>query len=132
MSDVKEDGYKASEVLAALAAVFGKYSKEEREAQTKKNNAIFELKVKNAAGKETIWTIDLKSAALVKKATAKSLDLKQDVTVILSDETFMDIAEGKTSGQTAFMTGRLKAKGNMMLAMKLNDILQSTKEKAKL
>jgi len=90
------------------------------------------LKVKNAAGKETIWTIDLKSAALVKKATAKSLDLKQDVTVILSDETFMDIAEGKTSGQTAFMTGRLKAKGNMMLAMKLNDILQSTKEKAKL
>jgi hypothetical protein len=62
MSDVKEDGYKvgcfafrfhrlnlriyylfiyfsppqASEVLAALAAVFGKYSKEEREAQTKK------------------------------------------------------------------------------------------------
>ena len=114
------------------------------------NNAIFELKVKNAAGKETIWTIDLKSAALVKKATAKSLDLKQDVTVILSDETFMDIAEGKTSEQTAFMTGRLKAKGNMMLAMKLNDILQvcpiviwlrhmlncacyqSTKEKAKL
>jgi putative sterol carrier protein len=61
---------------------------------------------------------------VVKKGDAKSLDLKRDVTVILSDETFVDIADGKTTGQTAFLTGRIKTKGNMMLATKLSDVLK--------
>lgn len=114
------------------------------------NNGIFEFKVKNAAGKEAFWTIDLKKTGVVKKGEAKSLGLKPDVTIILSDETFVDIADGKTTGQKAFMTGRLKTKGNMMLATKLDGVLkvcqmsfwmrhilncvcyQSTKGKAKL
>ena len=114
------------------------------------NNGVFEFKVKNAAGKETFWTIDLKKDGVVKKGQAKSLDLKPDVTVILSDETFVDIADGKISGQTAFLTGKLKTKGNMMLASKLGVVLtvcpivswlrhmlncacyQNTKSKAKL
>ena len=94
----------------------------------------------------------MKKNGEVKKGQAKSLDLKPDVTVMLSDETFVDIADGKTSGETAFLTGRLKTKGNMMLASKLGAVLkvsyahmsfwlrhllncacyQSTKSKAKL
>jgi putative sterol carrier protein len=92
----------------------------------------------------------LKETGVVKKGEAKSLGLKRDVTIILSDETFVDIADGKTTGQKAFLTGRLKTKGNMMLATKLSDVLnvcqlsfwlrhmlncacyQSTKGKAKL
>lgn len=61
---------------------------------------------------------------MVKKGDAKSLNLKPDVTITLSDETFVDIADGKTTGQKAFLTGKLKTKGNMMLATKLNDVLK--------
>ena len=61
---------------------------------------------------------------MVKKGEAKSLGLKPDVTIIVSDETFVDIADGKTTGQKAFMTGALKTKGNMMLATKLDGVLK--------
>ena len=61
---------------------------------------------------------------MVKKGEAKSLGLKPDVTIILSDETFVSIADGKTTGQKAFMTGGLKTKGNMMLATKLDGVLK--------
>ena len=88
------------------------------------NNGIFEFRVKNAAGQEASWIIDLKKTGTVKKGEAKTLGLKPDVTVILSDETFVDIADGKTTGQKAFMTGALKTKGNMMLATKLDGVLK--------
>jgi putative sterol carrier protein len=135
-----------SEILAALAAVFEGYNAEEKAAQLKKvraplllicpflncsllggtsqNNGIFEFRVKNADGKEAWWTIDLKKTCTVKKGEAKSLGLKQDVTIILSDETFVELADGKTTGQKAFMTGKLKTKGNMMLATKLDGVLK--------
>lgn len=61
---------------------------------------------------------------MVKKGEAKSLGLKRDVTIILSDETFVDIADGKMTGQKAFLTGKIKTKGNMMLATKLSDVLK--------
>ncbi|KAG9013093.1 hypothetical protein FRB94_003927 [Tulasnella sp. JGI-2019a] len=49
--------------------------------------------------------------------------------------TFIEIASGKLGGQKAFMTGKLKTKGNMMLATKLEGVLkiaQQSKPKAKL
>jgi putative sterol carrier protein len=92
--------------------------------QPAQNNGIFEFRVKNAADKEAWWTIDLKKSGAVKKGEAKSHGLKPDVTIILSDETFVDIANGKTTGQKAFMTGNLKTKGNMMLATKLDGVLK--------
>jgi putative sterol carrier protein len=69
----------------------------------------------------------LKKTGAVKKGEAKSLGLKPDVTIILSDETFVEIADGKTTGQKAFMTGALKTKGNMMLATKLDGVLKVRK-----
>ena len=48
--------------------------------------------MKNESGKEAIWTIDLKKTGTVYKGKAKP---KADVTIILSDETFTQLAEGK-------------------------------------
>ena len=84
-------------------------------------NGIFEMRVKNAEGKEAVWTIDLKSTGTVYTGAPKS---KANVTIILSDETFMQLAEGKLDGQKAFMSGKLKTKGNMMFATKLDGILK--------
>lgn len=41
---------------------------------------------------------------------------KADVTINTSDDTFVDMADGKLNGQKAFMSGKLKVKGNIMLA----------------
>ncbi|PCH42224.1 sterol-binding-like protein, partial [Wolfiporia cocos MD-104 SS10] len=128
MSDIKVDGFKSSETIAALAAVFANLNDEERKAQIKKTNGIFELRVKNAAGQEAVWTIDMKTTGTVYKGEAKT---KPNVTLILSDETLQGLAEGKLDGQKAFMTGKLKTKGNMMFATKLDGILKAAKTKAK-
>ena len=86
---------------------------------------VFQLQVKNDAAQEETWTIDLKKTGTVYKGPATTA--KADVTIILSDETFTQLASGKLDGQKAFMTGKLKTKGNMMLATKLDGVLKVRK-----
>ncbi|EIW72174.1 sterol-binding protein [Tremella mesenterica] len=125
MSDLKESGFKTSEVLSTLATSFDKMSENDKKAQIKKTNGIFQLNIKNAEGKEGIWVIDLKEQGKVTKGPAK----KPDCTMTLSDDTFMSLADGKLNGQKAFMTGALKVKGNVMLATKLDGVLKGAKAK---
>ncbi|KAH8118163.1 sterol-binding-like protein [Phellopilus nigrolimitatus] len=129
MSGLKIEGFKSSNVLGALGAAFEHLSEAEKKAQIKKANGIFELRIKNDEDKEAVWTIDMKKTGTVYAGPAKS---KPDVTIILSDDTFTSLADGKLDGQKAFMTGKLKTRGNMMLATKLDGVLKSAKTKAKL
>ncbi|EJD48917.1 sterol-binding protein [Auricularia subglabra TFB-10046 SS5] len=127
--DLTEEGFQASEVLSAIGSSFEGASDAEKKAQIKKVNAIFEMQLKNGAGKQATWTIDLKKTGTVYKGPAKP---KADVTIIMDDATFVDLATGKLDGQKAFMTGKLKAKGNIMLATKLDSVFKANKAKAKL
>uniref|UniRef100_A0A7I4Y4A7 Peroxisomal multifunctional enzyme type 2 n=1 Tax=Haemonchus contortus TaxID=6289 RepID=A0A7I4Y4A7_HAECO len=56
---------------------------------------------------------------------------KPTVTVTVSDDDFLEIASGKLNAQKAFMSGKLKVKGNVMLLQKLQAILDQ-KRKSKL
>ena len=47
---------------------------------------------------------------------------KPDVTFTISDKDWIAITEGKLDGMNAFMTGKLKVSGDMMLAMKLQNL----------
>jgi putative sterol carrier protein len=47
---------------------------------------------------------------------------KPDVTFTVSDKDWLAITEGKLDGMNAFMTGKLKVSGDMMLAMKLQNL----------
>lgn len=47
---------------------------------------------------------------------------KPDITITVSDKDWLAIAEGKLDGMNAFMTGKLKVAGDMMLAMKLQNL----------
>ncbi|MCL4692852.1 MAG: SCP2 sterol-binding domain-containing protein, partial [Candidatus Hydrogenedentes bacterium] len=44
------------------------------------------------------------------------------ITLTASDEDWMKIVSGQLSGQTAFLTGKLKIKGDVSLAMKLQSV----------
>ena len=50
------------------------------------------MRIKNDAGKEAVWTIDMKKTGTVSKGPAKP---KADVTIIMTDETFSQLAAGK-------------------------------------
>lgn len=60
----------------------------EKKADMKKVNGVFEMKIKNAAGKEGIWTVDFKKVGEVYAGPAKQ---KADVTISLSDDTFQNV-----------------------------------------
>jgi putative sterol carrier protein len=47
-----------------------------------------------------------------------------NITISMSDTDFVDLATGKLDGTAAFMSGKLKIKGDMGLAMKLQGILR--------
>lgn len=46
------------------------------------------------------------------------------VTIIMEEHNYLDMVEGKLNGQAAFMTGKLKIKGQMGLAIKMNTIFK--------
>ena len=57
-------------------------------------NGIFEIKLKNAEGKEETWTIDLKKKGEITKGGVPA-GTKADITLSMADETFTDLASGK-------------------------------------
>lgn len=54
------------------------------------------------------------------------------MTLILSESDFASLVSGKGNAQRLFMSGKLKVKGNVMKATKLDPILKQAQTKAKL
>lgn len=58
--------------------------------------------------------------------------LSNIVTLSLSDADFAQLVAGKANAQRLFMSGKLKIKGDVMKATKLDPILKKAQTKAKL
>ena len=54
------------------------------------------------------------------------------VTLILSDADFAKLMSGKANAQKLFMSGKLKIKGDVMKATKMEPVLKKAQNKAKL
>ena len=74
------------------------------------------------------WTIVSKRGEAFRVESAKPE--KADVTMITDDVTFMKLVKGETKSTSAFMSGKLKIKGSMGIALKVEKLF--TKLKAKL
>lgn len=90
----------------------------------KKVNAIF-LWIITKDGKEVAkYTVDLATGkGEIYEGEPKSG--KAGVTLTLDDENMSGLVTGKLNPQQAFMSGKLKIKGNIMLTQKLQTLLKS-------
>jgi putative sterol carrier protein len=76
------------------------------------NSYLFDI---DGAGK---WKVDVKDGSV--KVTED--EENADVTITTSEETFEKITSGEQNATSAYMTGKLKVKGDMGAAMKLQKL----------
>lgn len=90
----------------------------EKPELSKAVNAAYEFNITGDTG--GVWTVDLTkepgSVSAGSTGTAKC-------TVTCAANDFLNITSGKMNPQMAFMSGKLKIKGEMALAMKLQKII---------
>ena len=80
-------------------------------------SAVVQFKISGDNGGE--WVLTIKDQKI--EITEGTADAPQ-MTLIMKDKDYVDLVNGKLSGQKAFMTGKLKFKGDMNLGMKLQKL----------
>ncbi|KAL8392025.1 hypothetical protein RB595_002290 [Gaeumannomyces hyphopodioides] len=120
------DKFPSSAAFDAIASALS--SDADKKDAIKQGKALFAFTLKNTAGETESWHIDLRE----KGEVAKGLGDKPNVTLTLSDADFGNLVIGKANAQKLFMSGKLKIKGDVMKATKLDPILKKAQTKAKL
>jgi NAD(P)-dependent dehydrogenase (short-subunit alcohol dehydrogenase family)/acyl dehydratase/putative sterol carrier protein len=95
-------------------AVFAELAKRITPEVISKVNGSYRFDLTNAAGEKKSWVVDLKKGG-IRESTDNA-----DCIIIMSDDDFIPLMQGKLNAQKAFMEGKVKLKGNMMLAQKLS------------
>ncbi|KAK3071149.1 hypothetical protein LTR53_007815 [Teratosphaeriaceae sp. CCFEE 6253] len=126
---LKEDAWPSSATFDLIASALSDDS--ERKDAIKKGGEIFAFTLKNDQGETADWYIDLKETGTVGKGLAPE-GKKAKVNLILSDVDFAKLTSGKANAQKLFMSGKLKVKGDVMKATKMEPILNKARSKAKL
>ena len=124
------DDFPASAAFDEIAQALS-VSEADRKDAIKNGKAIFAFTLKNKAGAQETWYLDLKETGTVGKGPAPA-GKKATATLVLSDEDFGKLAAGNANAQKLFMSGKLKVKGNVMSATKLEPIFKKVQTKAKL
>ena len=84
------------------------------------------------AGMKAVFQFDISGAdpgiysvaiADGKAAVSEGTSASSNITITIASNDFADMVGGKLDGITAFMGGKLKVKGDMMLAMQLQSLL---------
>ncbi|KAH9524754.1 hypothetical protein Btru_027728 [Bulinus truncatus] len=86
-----------------------------------KINAVFQWNITKDGAEVTNWVVDMKNSDPGKVYEGIPA-AKADCVLTISDENFVDLVSGKMDPQKAFLGGKLKLSGNIMLAQKLGDL----------
>lgn len=90
----------------------------ENPSEAEKINAIYQFEISGPNG--GTWVVNLTPGAV---GVTTGANPSAQCTIAMSDEDFINMLSGKLNPQMAFMSGKLKIKGNMSLAMKLQQVL---------
>lgn len=112
-------GGKAAEIFKKFSVNFSKLSDDARKGFVKKINGIFQFDIAGSP-----YYMDMKAGH--GSIAPGNPSTNPDITVVIpKEEDFVALASGKVKGQAAYMKGLFKVKGNMMLGMKLDSLLQT-------
>ena len=68
-----------------------------------------------------IYSVDIADG---KAAVSQGPSASSNITITMASTDFADMVEGRLDGVAAFMGGKLKVQGDMMLAMQLQSLLK--------
>lgn len=120
-SSASKSAGKAAEVFKTLEKVFSNLPADQRSDLMKKGKGSYRFDVKEGSTVSPFF-INLKDG---NGSIGAGAPASQDITIELSEDTLIQLLSGKLKGQSAFMKGLVKVKGNMMLATKLDVILSA-------
>jgi putative sterol carrier protein len=100
-------------VQETFDAMPGKLIKEKAAGIT----AVYQFELSGEGGGK--WFAEVKDC---KCSVATGEHPQPSITIRMTAQDYLDMASGKLNGQLAFMTGRLKLKGDMALAIRMNTI----------
>ncbi|CAL1533869.1 unnamed protein product [Lymnaea stagnalis] len=87
-----------------------------------KINAVFQWNITKDGAQVSTWVVDMKNSKNGEVYEGNPSSGKADCTLTITDENFVDLVSGKLDAQKAFLGGKLKLTGNIMLAQKLGDL----------
>jgi putative sterol carrier protein len=108
-----------------IDAAFESFDIVEAEKLISDIRAVYLFEIKN--GKEAeYWTIDLKHS---KPRAMRGLPDTADEAIITDEDSFIELFEGKANALDLFMQGKLRVKGDMGLATKLDSLFRVVRAK---
>ncbi|KAK4512953.1 uncharacterized protein ATC70_003664 [Mucor velutinosus] len=123
--------FKSDAVFKYLDAALRSLTEDDKSKLLSKISGVFQFTIKNNQGKTQAYMLDLKkggSVTVVKSAELASSSLNEsfspDVVLYICDGDIVDLVKGRLNGQRAFMLGKLKIKGRMDLAIKLDAVFR--------
>ena len=100
--------------------VFARISEEFHDNAPPGLDAVFQFEIAGDGGGD--WHVLAGDGKCLVQAGSHSAP---NVTVKASAETFLALANGNLSGMQAFLTGKLKVEGDLLLAQRLSELMAS-------
>ncbi|XP_071540167.1 peroxisomal multifunctional enzyme type 2 isoform X2 [Panulirus ornatus] len=124
--DIVDEDSAPTHLQLASSVVFQEISQRLASApgMAEKVRAVFLWNINKDKKLVTQWTLDLKNGPGLVYEGAPRNGEKPDVTLTLEDDDMVALVTGKINAQKAFISGKLKVSGNVMLTQKLQPLLK--------
>jgi putative sterol carrier protein len=107
--------------MPTIKEIFGKMPDSFQKEAAAGMNAVYQFDITGEGGGKWYAAITNGDLSVVEGEHASP-----NLTVTMTAQDYIDMAAGKLNGMVAFSTGKLKIKGDMLLAMKMQTIFKQT------